>query len=214
MRMNHSPGTLSTLPAGDREHALRTPVAVIREFAAILRDGLAGPVSDAQRACLETILARADELAALVSRDRGAERVGERPRPRRPAVPIRAPRILIVDDDPHVARMTELRLAAYGYAVELAADGAAALALAEAEPPDLVLLDRRLPGLDGAAVLAALKALPALRAVPVIFLSADSASTAAAEARALGAAGFVEKPYRPETLLAAIERALDGRGSR
>jgi DNA-binding response OmpR family regulator len=82
-------------------------------------------------------------------------------------------RILVIDDDPAVTGLLRRGLAYEGYAVMTAASGDTGLALARETPPDLVVLDRMMPGLDGMAVLARLRA--ADPQLPVLFLTARDA---------------------------------------
>jgi CheY-like chemotaxis protein len=80
--------------------------------------------------------------------------------------------ILVVDDDPDILKLLKAKFEATGrFAVVVAEDGPAALALAQAQPPDLVLCDIDLPDMNGGEVVAALAAKPATKGVPMIFLS-------------------------------------------
>jgi DNA-binding response OmpR family regulator len=83
-----------------------------------------------------------------------------------------AVRLLLVEDDPEVARMYQLKLELDGYTVEVASDGEAALRLATENPPDLIFLDIRLPGMNGLELLRALRSGDATRSLPVVILSA------------------------------------------
>jgi CheY-like chemotaxis protein len=107
-----------------------------------------------------------------------------------------AAKILVIDDDPDIRRIASIALQKIGgYRVDLAADADEALDLARREPPDAVLLDVSMPGMDGPATLVALRALPGLALVPVIFCTAISSEHESARLRALGAAGVVPKPF-------------------
>jgi DNA-binding response OmpR family regulator len=88
--------------------------------------------------------------------------------------------------------------------VEAVADGEAALAAACASPPDLVLTDLTMPGLDGFALLSALRAEPTTRAVPVIFLSARAGEDARADGLDAGADDYLVKPFAARELLARV----------
>ena len=118
------------------------------------------------------------------------------------------PTVLLVEDDPDLLRFAQVTLRLGGYRPVTASDGVQALSLARKRPPDLVLLDLRLPGLDGWEVLAALRDEPALRTVPVVLLTATI--NAAATERALDArvADYLVKPVSADDLLDAVERAL------
>jgi two-component system KDP operon response regulator KdpE len=121
------------------------------------------------------------------------------------------PTVLVVDDDPEIARAVQLRLDRAGFGAILAHDGVAALALAASRRPDAVVLDLRMPAMDGFAVLARLVKSEGASAIPAIILSADVAERARLKALNDGAAYFVEKPYRPHDLIAALNAALQSR---
>jgi CheY-like chemotaxis protein len=109
---------------------------------------------------------------------------------------VAASKILVVDDDPDIRRIAGLALERIGrFRVVLAENGEAGLALAVSERPDLVLLDVSMPGADGPAILAALRAAEATRNLPVVFFTAASNDAEVARLRSLGAAGVVPKPF-------------------
>lgn len=96
---------------------------------------------------------------------------GARPKPgQASASPAR--RVLLVDDQPFFLAMGQNIVRAGGYAVQTAASGAEALELARTAPPDLILLDVEMPGMDGFQTLGRLKANPATAAIPVAMLTA------------------------------------------
>jgi DNA-binding response OmpR family regulator len=119
-----------------------------------------------------------------------------------------ARRALVVDDDEAIASMLAELLAEHGFAADSATGGRAALLKMQAEPPDLLVLDLRMPEMDGRALLAEVRR--SGFAPRVVLLSADGDVARAAEE--LGADAFVEKPFAPEGLLAAIRRAIPGPG--
>lgn len=121
----------------------------------------------------------------------------------------RRPRILIVDDAQENlhALMNVLR---DDYAITAATNGEKALELARRQPrPDLILLDVRMPDMDGYAVLTALKADPATAAIPVIFVTALTEAADEARGLALGAADYITKPVQPRLLTSRISTQLD-----
>jgi two-component system nitrogen regulation response regulator NtrX len=123
------------------------------------------------------------------------------------------PSVLIIDDEANIRRMVGALLAAEGYDVLDAPDGRAGLAVAEAQDPDLALVDLMMPGdLDGLAVLERLRA----RApdMPVIMMSGRAALADAVRATRLGAFTFLEKPLAPEGVLLAVASALELRQAR
>lgn len=110
-------------------------------------------------------------------------------------------RILVVEDQPELRAIAELALGEIGgFRVCLCEDGAAALAAFAGFDPDLLLLDVVMPGLDGPATLAALRALPAWRSAPVVFMTGRAGDQEVAGYRALGAAGVIAKPFDPMSL--------------
>jgi DNA-binding response OmpR family regulator len=113
-------------------------------------------------------------------------------------------RILVVEDDPGVRRLVELVLEDMDFDVALAADGRAALIAAGADRPQLILLDYVLPGLDGEATAAQLRAI--LGNIPILLMSA--ADDPRQKARQVGAAGRVDKPFNLDELETSVSRAL------
>ncbi len=87
-----------------------------------------------------------------------------------------------------------------------AADGGAGVEMARAEPPDVILLDLMMPGMDGRQTLAALRADPATAAIPVIFLTANAHDLEALAA--LDVAGVLLKPFDPRGLSGEVRRIL------
>jgi CheY-like chemotaxis protein len=109
---------------------------------------------------------------------------------------VRPSKILVVDDDADIRRIAALALERLGgFDVVLADSAEAGVELAQRERPDLVLLDVSMPGIDGPAALAAMRANEATRDVPVVFFTAASSDAEVARLRSLGAAGVVPKPF-------------------
>ncbi len=117
-------------------------------------------------------------------------------------------RILVIDDEWSIQRVLDARLRSWGFEVELASDAAAGLASARARTPDAVLLDVRMPGVDGFEVMREFQKDPALRAIPVVFLSANVLDTVRHRALSMGAVAFLAKPYDAATLQRVIEEAM------
>ena len=109
--------------------------------------------------------------------------------------------VLVADDDADILRFVELNLRLEGFEVVTARDGPDALAKAHAVQPDLVLLDVRMPGIDGYTICARIRADASLAAVPVIIVTANYGSAAIEAARQAGANDFLVKPFHPATLL-------------
>ncbi|OLR91565.1 response regulator [Actinokineospora bangkokensis] len=114
-------------------------------------------------------------------------------------------RVLVVDDEPQIARALRITLTAHGYDVVTAADGAAALRAAAERHPDVVILDLGLPDLDGTEVIAGLRG---WTTVPVIVLSARVDSPDKVRALDAGADDYVTKPFGMDELLARLRAAL------
>ncbi len=114
-------------------------------------------------------------------------------------------RILVVEDDGKTLASVRLYLEHAGYLVDVASDGRAALARARACPPDLVVLDRMLPLLDGLAVFRALRA---ESPVPVILLTARTTEEDRLLGLDLGADDYVSKPFSPRELVARVRAVL------
>ncbi|MBV9750651.1 MAG: PAS domain S-box protein [Acetobacteraceae bacterium] len=125
------------------------------------------------------------------------------------------PRILLADDNADM-RAYVGRLLAGQYAIEAVADGEAALTAAlGGEPPDLVLSDVMMPGLDGIALTAALRADPRTALVPIILLSARAGEEAQVEGIGVGADDYLVKPFSARELLARIKGNMElGRARR
>jgi two-component system KDP operon response regulator KdpE len=114
------------------------------------------------------------------------------------------PRVLVVDDEPQILRALRINLRARQYEVSTAATGTEALDVAAKHPPDLVVLDLGLPGLDGLDVIAGLRG---WTTVPIIVLSGRADSTDKVEALDAGADDYVTKPFGMEELLARMRAA-------
>lgn len=118
-------------------------------------------------------------------------------------------KVLIIDDERFIAQALTIRLRAAGYDVHWAFDGASGLAAAAGVQPEVVILDIRMPDMDGFEVNRRLRARPELAGTPVIFLSANVQESARQAAMAAGAHAFLTKPFESDDVLAAIRSALD-----
>jgi two-component system nitrogen regulation response regulator NtrX len=117
-------------------------------------------------------------------------------------------RILVIDDEVGIRDSMRRTLEYQGYQFIGAATGQEGLALIERDPPDLVFLDIKMPGMDGLEVLERIKA--SNPAVPVVMVSGHGTAQNAFEARDKGASGFIEKPFSEPVLLERIEKELAG----
>ena len=114
-------------------------------------------------------------------------------------------RVLVVDDEPHIRTVLRGYLEAAGFAVVEAADGDAALVALRAEPPDLVLLDVMLPGIDGLEVLRRLRA---FSDVYVILVTAKAEEVDKLVGLGVGADDYVTKPFSPREVTARVKAVL------
>jgi two-component system KDP operon response regulator KdpE len=117
-------------------------------------------------------------------------------------------KILVVDDDPDLVRALRLRLRANDYDISTAGDGYSAIAVAQKEKPDLIVLDLGLPVGDGFVVLERLQKSDSLSGVPVIVLSARDPQNNEERALRAGAAAYFQKPADNDELLNVIRVSL------
>ncbi|MFH1189093.1 MAG: response regulator [Candidatus Omnitrophota bacterium] len=115
-------------------------------------------------------------------------------------------KILIIDDEPDLVRVIEFKLEKAGYAVSSADNGGDGLKMAQNSRPDLILLDIRLPVMDGYEVCGAIKNNPDLKNIPVIFLTASANNTVAEKTKELGADDYLVKPFDMGILLSKIAK--------
>ena len=118
------------------------------------------------------------------------------------------PHMLVVEDDPLSAELVALICRRAGYRVSVVGNGLGALAALRAADVDLVLLDVKLPDIDGLEVLRRMREAAPLAAVPVIFLTAMAMPAEQAELRAARPAALIVKPFRRAALLDAVALSL------
>src|SRR5436190_349175 len=114
-------------------------------------------------------------------------------------------RVLVVDDDPDMQRLLALMIRAEGMQVDTADDGDAALTRAAATPPDLILLDVMLPGIDGFAVCERLKRDAATAMIPIVLITGLEDRASRVRGIRAGADDFLSKPVQREELLARVQ---------
>ena len=114
-------------------------------------------------------------------------------------------RVLLIDDDPAILRLLEVNFRMEGFEVDAAAHGEEALAIAATTPPDAVILDLMMPGMDGRQVFDGLRAEPATAAVPVVFLTARGRDDSLIAEGAI----VVEKPFDTVDLVATIRTLVE-----
>ncbi len=122
-------------------------------------------------------------------------------------------RMLVVDDEEADALPVVAALSGAGYDVTVARDGWDGLAQARRTPPDLVLLDVKMPQMDGWTFMKFVRAHRDLAAIPVVFLTGSASQADRRRGMFLGAAGFLTKPMDPQRLLEKVASVLDRRCS-
>jgi two-component system phosphate regulon response regulator PhoB len=121
--------------------------------------------------------------------------------------------ILLAEDDPDIRHLVTVKLSRGGFEVVAVPDGFAALREAHRQPPDLVILDVRMPRMSGIEVCRELRAGPHTAAVPVIMLTARARPADLEQAYAAGATDYVVKPFSPRDLLERVEAVLSRVGT-
>lgn len=114
-------------------------------------------------------------------------------------------RILLIEDNEQNRYLATFLLERHGYRVETAADGRAGVAAATSAPPDLILLDIQLPGMDGHAVARTLRGVAALARVPIIAVTSYAMVGDREKVLAAGCDGYIEKPIDPDSFVSTIE---------
>jgi diguanylate cyclase (GGDEF)-like protein len=117
--------------------------------------------------------------------------------------------ILIVDDNPTNLSVLSHALKTAGYKVRVAVDGESAIAQVEEEPPELILLDVQMPGIDGFETCMRLKTKPAARDIPVIFITAHTDIENKLKGLSVGAVDYITKPFQHEEVLARVKVHLE-----
>ena len=119
-----------------------------------------------------------------------------------------AKKILIVDDELDILEVLAFRLKKAGYEISTAVDGQKALDRIKKEVPDLLLLDLRLPGMDGYEVCKHLKATDKWKNIPIIMITASSIMKVEKAVRKFNVEGFLIKPFNYEELLEKIKKFI------
>jgi len=117
-------------------------------------------------------------------------------------------RVLIAEDDPSIVLSLEFLLSQAGYEVRTATNGADALALAEAQLPDLLVLDIMLPAMNGFEICRSLRAHPASSGLRILILTARGRGHEVTRGLALGADAYLTKPFATRELLRVVNQLL------
>jgi type IV pilus assembly protein PilB len=150
--------------------------------------------------------------AATLPAAPGVAATTQRPAPAASTAPANG-RVLVVEDSPTIVTVVQYYLELEGFTVTVAADGAQGLALARQERPDVVVTDLSMPGMDGIALVQALRADPNTTRTPILVLTADTNPEREEEGLAVGADDYMSKPVEPRRLAARV-RALVKRAER
>jgi len=116
--------------------------------------------------------------------------------------------ILAVDDSNSIRQMVAFTLKGAGYQVVEAVDGNDGLSKARAKAVDLVLTDQNMPGMDGLTLIKNLRATPQYRSVPILMLTTESSDSMKNQGRAVGATGWLVKPFDPKKLLEVVKKVI------
>jgi DNA-binding response OmpR family regulator len=137
----------------------------------------------------------------------GAEAAAQQPDGGRRQAPT-GTRMLVVDDSPTICAVLGRMLEQDGYAVQKAADGERALELAKVELPELIFLDIVLPGINGFAVLRALRHDPLTARIPIVMISGNQQATEQFYVQRYGADDFIKKPFNRHDVTTSIEQLV------
>ena len=199
----------------DMSHDLRTPLNGVLGLTQALE---ATPLDANQAALVADIRASADLLQQLVSGllDYGEANLAAEGRPAASPASVEAPgwslRVLAADDNPTNRKVIELMLAAAGIQVVSVNDGAAAVEAWRAATFDVILMDLRMPVMDGIAAIRAIRdeeRRTARMATPILVLSANTSPQDRKASAQAGADGHIGKPIKAEELIAALEAAVN-----
>lgn len=116
-----------------------------------------------------------------------------------------AERILIVDDEPDILELVRYNLDQAGYKTSCVTSGEEALKVTRSAPPDLIVLDLMLPGIDGLDVCRILKADDEAKTIPILMLSARGEESDIIKGLELGAEDYITKPFSPRVLVARVK---------
>lgn len=114
-------------------------------------------------------------------------------------------KILIVDDEPNLVKLCEVRLKSSGYEVMTAHDGQEGLDKVKQEMPDLIILDHMMPKLDGFEVCRILKASEEFSDIPIVMLTASGQAQEIVTGLKKGVAAYITKPFKSDVLLGIIK---------
>ena len=121
--------------------------------------------------------------------------------------------ILLVEDNAQNRYLATFLLESAGHRVLHAGDGRAAVAAAQREPPDLILMDIQMPDMDGYEAARLIHAEPHLAGTPIVAVTSFAMTQDRRKAMQMGFAGYIEKPIQPQTFVAEIASFLSGKAA-
>lgn len=116
--------------------------------------------------------------------------------------------VLAVDDSKSMRQMVVFTLKGAGYDVVEAVDGQDALTKSKSKSFHLVLTDQNMPNMDGLSLIRALRASPQYKRTPILMLTTESSDTMKSQGKAVGATGWIVKPFDPEKLLMVVKKVI------
>lgn len=116
--------------------------------------------------------------------------------------------IMIVDDSSSLRQVVGIALKSAGYEVIEAADGKAALGKLTGQKVNLIISDVNMPNMDGISLVRAVKQMPAYKFTPIVMLTTENQDAKKREGQEAGAKAWVVKPFKPEQLLAAVQKLV------
>ena len=117
-------------------------------------------------------------------------------------------KILAVDDSASIRQMVAFTLKSAGYEVVEAVDGMDGLDKAKAGSYNLVLTDQNMPRMDGLTLIKSLRATPQYRATPILMLTTESSDAMKSQGKAVGATGWLVKPFDPQKLIEVVKKVI------
>jgi two-component system chemotaxis response regulator CheY len=116
--------------------------------------------------------------------------------------------IMIVDDSSSLRQVVSIALKGAGYEVIEAVDGKAALSKLTGQKINLIISDVNMPNLDGISLVRAVKQMPAYKFTPIVMLTTENQDSKKREGQEAGAKAWVVKPFKPEQLVAAVQKLV------
>ena len=116
--------------------------------------------------------------------------------------------ILAIDDSASIRQMVSFTLKSSGYEVVEAIDGMDGLEKAKGKTFNLILTDQNMPRMDGLTLIKSLRALPQYKTVPILMLTTESSDAMKQQGRAVGATGWLVKPFDPQKLVEVVKKVI------